>query len=78
MLENDKKKDISLIVWCSECGNDLNSTISSKCAGAQSVFDVNQRAAAAASATGIRYVGLANFSEFINIPVLHHNFCSAH
>ena len=83
VLENDKKKNsglaISLIVRCSECGNDLNSTMtSSKCAGAQSVFDVNRRATAAASATGMGYAGLANFSEFMNIPVVHHKTFAAH
>ena len=83
VLENDKKKNsglaISLIVRCSECGNDLNSTTtSSKYASAQSVFDVNRRAAAAASATGMGYAGLAFFSESKNIPVFHHKTFAAH
>jgi len=80
-LENDRNKNsglaISLVVRCVNCCEDLTSTMTSnKCGG--SIYDVNRRAVAAASATGMGYSGLCNFSEIMNVPSLHHKTYAVH
>lgn len=78
LMNNSKKNSglsISLVVNCTFCGEVSSAMTSQKSSG---IFDVNRRAVAAASATGMGYAGLCHFSEVMNIPALHHKTFAAH
>lgn len=77
--DNHSKKTglaISLSVKCNVCNEELtNSYTSKRC---DTYFEVNRRAVAASTATGMGYSGLCNFSELMNIPSLHHKTFALH
>lgn len=79
-LVNNKSQNsglaLCLAVRCSCCDKDISSAMTSAKRGL--VFDINRRAVAASCASGMGYAGLCNFSEYMNIPSLHHKTYAAH
>ena len=68
---------ICLVVYCKNCQTEVKSVFTSEKCDTH-VFDVNRRAVATACATGMGWAGLANFSEFMNIPILHQRTFTDH